>query len=255
MPERNFFNFRYGLPGYTFILIIILVAYPRSCELFISLNEMSALVPAFLAFFTLLGGSAIGFLVSQLWYFLHNLVFNRRSLSDSREFLRTKFNLVENTHQEIVFLDYVFHQSEDKIVDYVARRFDLQNTLGSTFLATVLGVTFGIFIKIDFFSTNETLSNSIDLLQSKGITCSFPNFTMYDVGIMLIIVGLLISLSMGFRFIRREHSMMVNISLKKVVLLDQKITKAQARLIFSEKYFQDKKNQRLYKKIFHKIFG
>jgi len=60
---------------------------------------------------------------------------------------------------------------------------------------------------------------------------------------------------MGFIFIRREHSMMVNVALKKVVLLEQKITNAQARMIFSEKYFQDKKHQGLCKKLFHKIFG
>jgi len=120
MPERNFFNFRYGLPGYTFILIMILVAYPRLNEIFINLSveQMNfSLISAFLVF--LLGGGAIGFLVSQFWYFLHNTLFNRCSLKHSRKFLRDKFNLDENTHQQIVFLDYVFHLSEKNVVDYV----------------------------------------------------------------------------------------------------------------------------------------
>ena len=242
MPERNFFNFRYGLPGYTFILILILVAYPRLYELFIPLSEVSTLVSAFLAFFTLLGGGAIGFLVSQVWYFCHNTVFNRWSLQDSRDFLRDTFKLRprkdKKTHQEIVFLDYVFHLSNKKIIDYVARRFDLQHTLGSTVLATVLGVMFGIFIKIDFFSINVSLNNSINLFFSEGIRWSMPSFTMYDFGIIIVIIGLLCVLVMGFLFIRREHSMVVNIALKKVVTLEEKFTTYKARIVFPEEYFE-----------------
>lgn len=236
MSERNFFSLRYALPGYTFILIMILVAYPSLIEMIKNFTETGmdlALVSALLAFFTLLGGSAIGFLISQFWYFSHNSVLKKYSLKHTRKFLRETFNLKENAHQEIVFLDYVFHNfSKQQRLDYVGRRFDLLHTLASTLLAVIFGVIFGIFIKTDYFSINVAFTTELDF--------SFPSFTMYDCGITIIIIFLLIVLSHGFFFIRREHSMMVNAAIKDTVELQEKFTQYKAEKIFSEKYFLKK---------------
>jgi hypothetical protein len=92
MSERTFFSL-VMLCRYTFILIMIIVAYPELTEILINLNQNSIdVIVALFAFITLLGGSAIGFLISQFWYFVHNTLFNGSFVEDTKEFLRWKFN-------------------------------------------------------------------------------------------------------------------------------------------------------------------
>ena len=214
MPERDFFTLRYALPGYTFILIMVLVAYPRLIELF-PLSEPSldlTLVSAFVAFFTLLSGGAIGFLVSQFWYALHNSIFHSLFLRKTRKMLRDKFKLKENAHREIIFLDYIFHLSDSTTIDYIQRRFDLKHTLGSTFFAIIFGSIFGVAVKSNFFSYEmglENVANSINFVS--------PSFTTYDVAVVIIVFTLSIIVLNGFFFISREHSLMVDVVVKKVL--------------------------------------
>ena len=67
MSERSFFDWRTALPGYTFILIILGLNYSPLFEIFKSQGIQSTF-GAILAFLTLVSGSAIGFLVSQVWW-------------------------------------------------------------------------------------------------------------------------------------------------------------------------------------------
>lgn len=231
MSERNFFNIRYALPGYTFILIMILVANPVIIETLVGLTEVHFLITAFIAFFTLLSGGAIGFLISQVYYFFHNSCFNRFSLLDTRKFLKKEFKLVDNTHQEVVFLDYLFHQSDERTINYVTRRFDLQHTFGSTLFAIGFGVIFGIYFKIDFLVANS----SYDFFEL--LFC--PTLTMNDAEVIAVICGLLFVFVMGYRFVRQEHAMMVDIAVKKVYYSKYNSDKGEAEKVKEVEYNRD----------------
>jgi hypothetical protein len=67
MSQRHFFSFRYSIPGYTFIVLVIGTNYVPLFEVLTARGFESVFV-AFLAFLSLLSGSAIGFLISQFWY-------------------------------------------------------------------------------------------------------------------------------------------------------------------------------------------
>jgi hypothetical protein len=235
MTERDFFTLRYALPGYTFILMIMLVAYHRLVELFPFMSGSPVdftLVSAFVAFFTLLSGGAIGFLVSQLWYGLHNSILHGRFLKETRAFLRERFNLRENVHKEIIFLDYVFHLSDDKTIDYIQRRFDLKHTLGSTFLAIMVGAVFGVGIKTNLFRENLDITGAL----------------FYDLVVAIIIVLLLIILFIGFRFISNEHSLMVDVAVRKIVknkgaLNSNNKNELEVQDYFTKDYFKSDNNK------------
>ena len=124
MVERAFFTLRYALLGYTFILSTLLVAYPNLDKIF-SVAEITSndgfFITAFLTFFTLLSGGAIGFLVSQVWYFFHNILLKAYFVRDSREFLKETYHLSNNIRRQLTFLDYVFHSSDKSTIGYVQR--------------------------------------------------------------------------------------------------------------------------------------
>jgi len=67
MPERSFFDWRTAFLGYTFILIIMGINYIPLAKI-LENTSLGSTFGAVLAFLTLVSGSAIGFLVSQVWW-------------------------------------------------------------------------------------------------------------------------------------------------------------------------------------------
>lgn len=242
MSERTFFTLRYALPGYTFILVLLLVAYPRLKFLFSIGNTTPTnvtMVSAFLAFFTLLSGAAIGFLVSQFWYTVHNSLLHGFFLRDARKFLEKEYNLTKNVHHQIVFLDHVHHLSGKEMVAYTQRRFDLKHTLASTLSAVFIGTLFGILVRVEFLTTGITLEKAIHSLGSVSVNLNILSLTMYDLGVIIIIAILSIILFVSFRFISKEHAMMVYVSVRKLVK-SEIFPYSEARAIFPEDYFDKK---------------
>lgn len=238
MPERTFFTLRYALPGYTFILISILVAYPKVRDVFVQ-NQNVELVAAFLAFFSLLSGGAIGFLISQVWYTIYNIAICRKyCLRETREFLKEKYHLTEDPTHQIIFLDYLFHAlSEKRMQTYTSRRFDLKHTCGSTLSATFIGSIFGSLVRIDFFRTDIYLEKAINSLSN--INLGKPKLSTYDLGVILIVAIFSFLLFMGYRHVSKEHSMTVYALVRKLVFSGI-FPVEKAEEIFPEDYFSNK---------------
>jgi len=96
MSERNYFERRTAVPGFSFLLFVIAM----NCIPLSKILADSGVEPAlgvFLAVLTLLGGSAIGFLVSQVWWWR----FQRKGaqysgdLSAAIHTLTKKYSLIE----------------------------------------------------------------------------------------------------------------------------------------------------------------
>jgi len=127
---------RFALSGFTFILMAFLILLPNLLTFLqnVTVNGVG-LVSVFLAFFTLLQGSAIGFLTSQLWWWFFNGWLRENKLIDARKYLREKYVFTRNgekyvfierdIHKETAILDYIFHLVENPyILTYTQRRWD-----------------------------------------------------------------------------------------------------------------------------------
>lgn len=67
MSERQYFSLRYAIPGFAFILILIGINFVPLLKFLEEIPAFKDSFGAFLAFFSLFSGSAIGFLISQFW--------------------------------------------------------------------------------------------------------------------------------------------------------------------------------------------
>lgn len=238
MSERAFFSLRYALPGYTFILMVILVAYPE-LEIIFFKSEQVALVAALLAFLSLLGGGALGFLISQGWYWIFNQFFvaNYEGIPKMIKWLRKEYGLVKDKHHQIVFVDYIYRLHENKELKSVnERRYDLMHVSGSTIFSIIIGSTFEFLIRSGLFFTKITIKDAIELLSN--ISLDLTKIWTYDVGVILIVVILLIVLFFTLQHAKKLHAMPFEIAVNEVVN-SKKFPVWKAKRVFPSHYFTD----------------
>ena len=166
--ERTFFNLRFAVPGYTFILVFFLINLKVILK-FISTNGLSnsssALLGVFLGFVALLGGGAMGFLVSQFWYFISQRwkIQGFYGTEKHRGPFRTLIDYCDMSDKKedekilLTVYDYIIHSllKPSELTDrpkkgiylYMSRRWDLMNLLGSTAMAIVLSSVIGYVIR------------------------------------------------------------------------------------------------------------
>jgi len=203
--ERSFFILRYAAPGFTFILISVLTSYPTLNPILRNLFPIAdgALIAAFLAFFSLLGGGAIGFLVSQVWYFIDFLFLygSYGRLKKLREDLKREYRLNNERFDQTLFIDYIFRRfSGNKMQLYAQRRYDLMHTCGSTLVAIVLGYLFGLSIRINIFGSHPSLG-----------------YMTYDIQVLRIVAFLSFFLFIGWLRVSTEHARIIDFAVRRVV--------------------------------------
>jgi len=214
MSERSFFSVRYAILGFTFILVVFLFAYPRLFSILLRIknvmpNEYATLIAAFLVFLTLLGGSALGFLVSQSWYAFFNHVLYGRCGRYPRiiEHLNEIYGLTDKDKSlQLMFLDYIHRLSNDKLQIFTQRRWDLMQLIGSTLFATVIGSIIGL-----------------------GVTNQRPIYLSF-----LILAFLLTFLFIGLWRVCQDHALAVEVSIREGI---SKFKLSEARKFFPDDYF------------------
>ena len=125
MSDRTFFNMRYAYPGYTFLLFLGLLSYDKISTI---ITTSSNLWSTIIGFLLVLSGAPIGFLLSQIWYLLIGLILK----TDSDPFIEKNY--------------IVFKNQEKGIGNYIIRRGDILNTLGSTIVSIILSCVFAYFL-------------------------------------------------------------------------------------------------------------
>lgn len=150
MSRRDYFSVRYTIPGYTLILIVIGINYVPLLR-FLEITGLESIFGAFLAFFSLFAGSALGFLVSQLywWWFLSKgALFGVKEFKKTLNALVEKYDLIrppwnKDTQMEVYALfDYVDNSVEkgkEKLLGLEARRWDMYHLLSITFHTSWIG--------------------------------------------------------------------------------------------------------------------
>lgn len=155
---RSYFRLRYALPGYTFLTIILLMNIEFLVDKIPGSSYSIELLGIILTFFSLVSGSAIGFLVSQPWYWYYNKkikcpkqILNRRA---HKRLSKIKYveKIIEEPEDRISIMAYtLFYKTPDKITIYINRLNDMINSLASTISAILLGLISGHIIRYGIF--------------------------------------------------------------------------------------------------------
>ena len=152
--ERAYFSFRYALPGYTFLILILLInkdiIFNQMKNLPIESPDVVTLFGIVFAFISLLGGSAIGFIVSQPWYFFDNLFIKRYLLLKIRPSIRKLRNIVGSNEPFILRarMAYILTSMIDKeITNLINRLNDILNSMASTISSIFMGLLIGFYFR------------------------------------------------------------------------------------------------------------
>lgn len=229
MSERAYFSLRYALPGYTFVLMVVMVTLP---ELYMILfqKEQVAFAVAFLTFLSLLSGGALGFLVSQVWYVVFNSFIMGRHPERTRKMMEKlvkKYNLIDDRYQRVVFTDYIYRLNEnEKLRNIIERRYDLMHLFGSTLVSTITGYLSGVCVRI--YLSNSTLAKLITMV---------PGVPFFKYGVFLAVVILVIFLILSLKHVMKLHAMPFEIAVTEVVN-SGKFTLEKAKEVFPLHYFK-----------------
>ncbi len=156
MSARSFFNLRYSIPGYLF-LIFAVITYPGVFQ-DISNIAGSELMGVILG---VMSGPALGFLISQIWY---TLVYNRKKMNiyKSNKELRKYLDYLHKDHyikkDDPDVLEYVCnylycHYDNDRLIEYGNRRWDLFRIMGISKISIIMGIA----ISIALLLVNKTI--------------------------------------------------------------------------------------------------
>ena len=162
MSERSFFDWRNSLPGFTFILFVLGMNFAPLLFVFTT-QSIQATFGAILAFFTLVSGSAIGFLLSQVWwqhYRNHGAhYYFGKNPRKQIERLVKKYGLlparntgdINRIQKVLAVYSYILfsqQQKDPELVNYLIRRGDTFHSFSATRISLLLGLGFGFLFRI-----------------------------------------------------------------------------------------------------------
>jgi len=155
MSEREYFSLRYAIPGFTLILIIIGINYVPLLKI-MEITRLESAFGAFLAFLSLFTGSAIGFLVSQVWWCWlrwRRIILN--VFKPMEDTLITKCGFKpprkKDEEQKVVsaILDFLLLKTDsEKFWKYAQRRWDMFHVFSSTLVTMIIAYILGIILRI-----------------------------------------------------------------------------------------------------------
>ena len=195
MSERSFFDWRTAIPGYTFLLLVLAFNYAPLITILEHLG-LDSTFGALLGFLTLFSGSAIGFLVSQLWwrrfqkdgahyYFKNNVrteikeLIIKYGLCPAKEEIIKKFryfgspneNEIKKIQGVLAIYGFVTHsemQKNPEVVKYTTRRGDAFHLISATRDVLLWGLGLGFLFRFlaQFFIFRSNLHQLIESIKN-----------------------------------------------------------------------------------------
>jgi len=246
MPERSFFDLRYAIPGYTFIIWILGINHVPLLT-----SKVFGSEPAFgvfLAFLAFLGGSSTGFLVSQWWWWsFQRNVKEYDDFEESIEALRKKYGLIKPQDKEgkkkaLTIHDYLVHSEEnEKVHEYNARRWDMYHLFSSERVSLRLAVFSGFIYRIlaylFFLYQNPSLLESTSLylqdILSGKIPLKFDGLLSFIVAegwvqVVLLVVWVIMDLFLvhGHEYVKFQLCSMTEAIIKKSSVRREELQRA-----------------------------
>lgn len=251
MSERGYFAFRYAIPGYTFMLIVIAFNHIPLLN-FLGTTEVGQVFGAIVGLLSLLAGSALGFLISQIWFwwFLRKRsqgpgVYGIKELKQADKTFMEKLRKlgllkeVESNKEVLLAIsDYIFHRESEVFLGIIYRRWDFYHVLSSTLITLPIGLAVAIgcriYAEIFLFKATFGLPSFEVLLQ---------RITGGEAVALMIIFVFVCFFVLLFHKIRRrfivEYSPMV-----EAVILKTEVKKRELQKVFP-KYFAKTKRQKV----------
>jgi len=198
MSMRNFLDIRYTFPGYTFIIFFIGISY-NHLQYFLPKIEGTT-ISLLIGLSAIIIGAPIGFYVSQVWYFFNTMNYFGLGVYGSQIKKRKYIELLhekgidESRHITINVLDYLFHQgikNQNTLREYVRKRWNMYNIMGSSIAAIISGIFFGVLFR-------NHISSYCD-----------EWFYIHEITVFIIGVILIGLFSSGMYIFRIEHENMV----------------------------------------------
>lgn len=156
MSERGYFQLRWAVPGFSFILVVIGFNYIPLLEI-IRLSQNSELLGVVLGLLSLFTASAIGFLATQSYWWRYNRkceflsVFKREKLETILAEYGFNSQEKDEERKKVIFaiLDFtVYLGAGDKLLGYIWRRWDIFHLQRTTRVALLTGVAAGVIMRI-----------------------------------------------------------------------------------------------------------
>jgi len=156
-----------------------------------------------LGFVTLLSGSALGFLISQFWHVIYNYILKIYCILERRPhyaFLIKNFEQYREKDKLLSLMNYFIISliKDQRMSDYITRRSDLFNTLGSTGISLFIGSLSGFVIKTY-------------ILKNPATRGTYINWCNYEIFIFLSSLVIMIIIFLNMLRIWRETDTMVEV--------------------------------------------
>lgn len=248
MPEREYFSFRYAIPGYTFILLVIAINYVPLLTILEKTQAESAF-GAFLAFLSLFTGSAIGFLISQFWWWkfgVQPLLGKKQLEPAAREIYKKYFKkdreraeeITKGIRDNIKAIGYVFEyiirrDEDDKFFDVASRRWDMYHVFSSTILALIVGAVVGLLCR--FYCEIFLFGASFSIVQGNAKAMAEA------IALLLVFAGW--GLLLWVLAIQKQRLLADYCPLLKAIILKSKVTKEELEEVFPEELSERKKER------------
>lgn len=238
MADRDYFDMRYAIPGFAFLLVVITMNYVPILNTIRDVPIGTAFT-ALLAFVSVLSGSAIGFLISQVWFIWHNGpggILNLETLKGTRDKLIDDFNLNmpkkefpkwkiwkiqiqkigvpkrqywEDNRKLDVLMTCLLHKRENTETNrYIQRRLDIYQTLSCIALSIGSGIIIGFTMRALY--EYRVLKHVFDF----GSVFSTSEFYVVGFITMLQFVALLVAF-FGRRFPLKNYNCMLTIVIQE----------------------------------------
>ncbi len=159
MATRDYFSLTYAVPGFVFTLVVAGLNFSPILTILSNTQIGSQQIGDFgivLSFLSLFASSAVGFLVSQLWFtYFHLRKVYVSVLSDVFEDMKAVFgwkqNAKDNIEKTITVLDYMLMtEATDHNWNFAQRKWDIFGLLSCTMYALGFGAIAGISLRFTF---------------------------------------------------------------------------------------------------------
>lgn len=245
MPERGYFETRTAIPGYTFILLILIINYQPLAYVLRGFSQFSSVFGALLAFVALLGGSAIGHLVSQVWWFwfqrkegqYYDLI-KRKEKSRAIKATIKKYKLTNGSGKDdiqnvLAVWGYVIHyemgQNDMKeVLKYTTRRWDLFHLHSSIMVTLIVGTLLGALLRI--------LSTFFIFEYYVGKPIQWENLYP-EIGVWILLTPIVVCLFCFFWKSRKWINSQYD-AVSAAIIKNSKLQESHMRAIFPRNYFQ-----------------
>jgi hypothetical protein len=158
MSDRDYFSLKYTVPGFALILVIIGLNY-KPMLFILSRQGTTDVLGLAISILTLFASSAIGFLISQIWFawFHHKRIYARLLEEQNvQDYMATAYHWKpkeksDKVRDEIMAtaIDYILNceVQNDKLFGFIQRKIDLFHTMSCAWVSLSFGLAIGLLFR------------------------------------------------------------------------------------------------------------